>query len=31
MGSWHPGSQDEDRLTNDEVVEILLAGVRRAA
>src|SRR5689334_15327699 len=31
MGSWHPGSQDGDRLTNDEVVEILLAGVRRAA
>jgi len=29
MGSWHPGSQAEDRLSTDEVVEILLVGIRR--
>ena len=23
MGSWHPGSQAEDRLSTDEVVEML--------
>ncbi len=31
MGSWHPGSQAEDRLSTDEVVEVLLAGIRRSA
>ena len=31
MGSWHPGSHHEDRLEPDEVVDILLDGVRRRA
>jgi len=29
MGSWHPGSTDEDRLSPDEVADILLDGIAR--
>jgi AcrR family transcriptional regulator len=29
MGSWHPGAIDDDRLTPDEVADLLLDGVRR--
>ncbi len=29
MGSWHPGTHDDDRLTPVEVAAILLGGIRR--
>ena len=31
MGSWHPGSSEEERLTPEEVADVLLCGIRRVA